>query len=230
MPPIDTTLKRWWPTTQSLDLVEGSIAQVAEAVYAEVSRFAMGERITRRWERFADLDSAFGSASEFANVPTFYLVLPSQSRWCVLWNNGFLCDGYDSLCWCLTANHGLTTMHWSAHDERTTFQSGAQFSFRRMVHGSVVERSVHCSEEDGRWSFHAHGEPLPEEDQNAYSARRKRDRLDEQQMVLLLERLGAKPWVSDFYALPQESCFVLARPEAPASIVRRTRRQVLAGS
>jgi hypothetical protein len=99
-----------------------------------------------------------------------------------------------------------------------------------MVHGSVVERSVHCSEEDGRWSFHAHGEPLPEEDQNAYSARRKRDRLDEQQMVLLLERLGAKPWVSDFYALPQESCFVLARPEAPASIVRRTRRQVLAGS
>ena len=37
--------------------------------------------------------------SVFTNVSTCYLVLPTHSRWTVRWNNSFLCDGYDSLCW-----------------------------------------------------------------------------------------------------------------------------------
>lgn len=97
---------------------------VAAAMQEEVRRFIAGEAITTSWETFSNLDAAFRSASEFANVPTIYLVLPTLSKWSVLWNNSFLCDGYDSLCHCLTKNHGLTTVHWSAHDEWTSFQSG----------------------------------------------------------------------------------------------------------
>src|SRR5262245_38651700 len=119
------SIQRWWPTTQSLGLVEGPVEAVAAAVETELRRILRGERVVTFWEAYTSLDAAFQAAPEFANVPTFYLVLPSRSRWTVLWNNSFLCDGCDSLCWCLTKNHRLITMHWLAHDKWTTFQSGA---------------------------------------------------------------------------------------------------------
>jgi hypothetical protein len=121
-------IQRWWPTTQSLDLVEGNVEQVAAAVRDEVSRFLQSEPIKVSWEKFPNLDAAFEAVPEFANVPTFYLVIPSHSKWTVLWNNSLLCAGYDSLYSCLTKNHGLTTIHWSAHDELTSFQPELLFT------------------------------------------------------------------------------------------------------
>ncbi len=85
------SIRRWWPTTQSLDLVEGAVEAVAAAVETEVGRFLKDEVVLTSWEGFPLLDAAFQAAPEFANVPTFYLVLPSRSRWTVLWNNSFLC-------------------------------------------------------------------------------------------------------------------------------------------
>jgi hypothetical protein len=228
MPLRSEAIHRWWPTTQSLDLVEGTVESVASAVDAEVRRFLKGEDVTSSWQTYPDLDSAFQQAPEFANVPTFYLVLPSRSRWTVLWNNSFLCDGYDSLCWCLTKNHGLTTIHWSAHDELTTFQTGAAFCHRRRDSTGMTERSVYVAREDKRWDFHASGPPLPEEDVRAYAARHKRDRLNEAQVMQLLRRLGASPWSEDFYALPESGCFQLQRPDAPGTVLRRSAAQVLA--
>src|SRR5262249_12907394 len=127
------TIQEWWPATQSLDLVEGPVKEVAAAVHAEVRRFLQLEIVSSAWKTFSGLDAAFGSASEFANVPTLYLVLPTRSKWSALWNNSFLCDGYDSLCYCLTKNHGLRTLHWSAHDQSTSFQPGAQFTHRQRI-------------------------------------------------------------------------------------------------
>lgn len=166
------------------------------------------------------------SAPEFANVPTFYLLLPSRSRWTVLWNNSFLCDGYDSLCWCLTKNHGLTTVHWSAHDETTTFQSGATFQHRLWDGAAMLERFVQAAQEDKRWSFYQSGDPLPEEDTPPYAATRKRDRLNEV-VAQLLGRLGASPWREEFYALPEQRCFVLQRPAAPETVLRRSVSEVV---
>lgn len=87
-------IERWWPLTQSLDLVEATLAITAEAVRTEVTRFLEGETLAVRWAEFPAVDAALGAAPGFANVPTFYLVLPSRSRWTVLWNNCFLADGY----------------------------------------------------------------------------------------------------------------------------------------
>jgi len=221
------TIQQWWPITQALDLVEGSVAAVAAAVHTEVSRFVADEPVTSSWEAFASLDAAFGAAPEFSNVPTFHLVLPSNSKWTVLWNNSFLCDGYDSLCHCLTHNHGLTTVHWSAHDELTTFQPGASFHHRYAKGVTVVERSVHVAQTDGRWDFFQSGPLLPEENVQLYTARRKRDRLNEEHLSQLLSRLGASPWSEDFYALPGR-CFTIHRTAPPQTITKRRREDVLA--
>jgi hypothetical protein len=220
------TIQEWWPTTQALDLVEGSVEVVAAAVQTEVARFTATETLQSSWESFASLSTAFEAAPEFANVPTFYLVLPTHSRWSVLWNNCFLCDGYDSLCHCLTTNHHLTTVHWSAHDEWTTFQSGALFHYRCVNGSAVTERIVQAAQTDNRWEFLRSGQPLPEEDTQRYTARRKRDRFNEDSVSQLLSRLGASPWLEAFYALPGR-CFVIRRTGAPSTILKRRREDVL---
>lgn len=151
MPPTDVAIRKWWPSTQSLDLVEGSVQSVAKAVHEECSRFLQGERLDAGWHQFQDLDAAFRAAPDFDNVPNVFLVLPTRSKWAALWNNSFLCDGYDSLCACLSSNHRLTTIHWSASDEWTTSQSGAHFIHRRHNGTDVVQRSVQAAQEDKRW-------------------------------------------------------------------------------
>ena len=216
-----------WPSTQSLDLVQASAEVTAHAVKNELCRFLGAEPIEGRWVAAASIDQAIKSCAEFTNVPTYFLVLPTKSRWSVLWNNSFLCDGYDSLCHCLTKNHGLTTLHWSAHDQDTTFQSGAAFAYRMSINGAVTERSVYCGREDDRWTFHEVGAPLPEEDLLAYGSRRKRDRLNEGVLLSFIERLGAKPWDETFYDLPSQQCYVLQRTSYPQAITRRSPGEVL---
>jgi len=221
------TIQKWWPTTQSLDLVEGSVKEVATGVHAEVSRFLQGERVSASWATFADLDAAFRSASEFANVPTLYLVLPTRSKWSVMWNNSFLCDGYDSLCYCLTKNHGFRSLQWSAHDQCTSCQSGAQFAHRQRMADELTERSVAAVQEDELWSFSAVGVPLPEEDLQGYKNRRIQNRLNEEKISSFLSRLGATPWQEQFYALPETQVFVLRRENPPTTVIRRSVGDVL---
>ena len=197
--PISEAVQQWWPLPRSLDLVLGPIKVVASAVLAEVTRFVMGEQLASAWMPFSSFDQVFGSVAVFTNVPTVYFVLPTRSDWTVIWNNSFLCDGYDSLCSCLTTNHNLSTMHWSSSDEDAVFQAGSSFTFRQRSNSGLCERSVYCGKNDNRWEFHAVGNPLPEEDLAQYEARRKRDRLNEQSMFKLLDKLGARPWDAEFY-------------------------------
>ena len=227
MSPRSKTLERWWPTTQSLDLVDGPVERVAEAVHAEVARFVGADSVASSWTTFQSLEAAFDAAPDFTNVPTYFLVLPTRSNWTVLWNNSFLCDGYDALCWCLTANHRLTTLHWCAHDDWTTFQSGASFCYRRWHETKVVERSVYVAQEDKHWVFTQRGETLPEEDVDAYAAKRKKDRLNEELMSRLLTRLGAAPWQEDFYAVPEARSFVIRRTSMPSTVLHKRRADVV---
>jgi len=200
---------------------------VASALETEVRSFVGSEPITTSFEQFPNLDHAFATAPDFTNVPTFFLVLPTRSKWSVLWNNSFLCNGYDSLCFCLTCNHQMTTIHWSSHDGCTTFQSGSRFVHRQSVEGKIVERSVYATQEDKRWHFHENGAPLPEEDLMAYSAHRKKDRLNEGVIAALLSRLVASPWQDDFYTLSEQPTFVLKRHGPPATVLHRARSEVL---
>jgi hypothetical protein len=222
------SIQRWWPATQSLDLVQGDVEEVAAAVRAEVARFLGNTRLAESWKSFVDLTSALSLAGDFTNIPTVFLVLPTKSDWSVLWNNSFLCDGYDSLCWCLTTNHHLTTLHWSAHDEPTSFQPGASFTHRSWC-GSLVERTVSVACNDGRWRFDQVGDPLAEEDVSNYRARRIRDRLNERLMATLLRRLEAAPWSEEFYAFGQRY-FTLQRTDVPSTVLRRKAAEVVKGA
>ena len=223
----DEAIRRWWPTTQSLDLVEEFASAVAHAVHAEFTRILKGEPVELSRHRLPDLAAAFRNATDFHNVPTYMLALPTRSKWTVLWNNSFLCDGYDSLCANLTSRHGLTTIHWSAHDTWTASQSGAHFTHRKLVDGAVIKRSVAAAQNDKSWAFEAYGEALPEENLVEYEARRKRDRLNEGTLMALLERLGARPWCGNFYALPEQECFSIHRPFPPSTVLARPRSEVL---
>jgi hypothetical protein len=189
----------------SLDLVRAPINGAASAVFAEVTRFVEGEQLSSGWVPFSSLDQVFGSIAIFTNVPTVYFVLPSCSDWSVMWNNSYLCDGYDSLCWCLTEHHGLSTMHWCSSDEDAVFQAGSSFTFRTKSESGLTKRSVFCGKNDERWEFRTEGQPLPEEELAAYTVRRKRDRLDERGMINLLARFGARPWDDECYVAGKAS-------------------------
>lgn len=217
--------QRWWPTTQSLDLVKGNIDEVALAVRVEMARFWGETNLAASWAPLVGLDEAFHRANYFGNIPTLLLVLPTRSSWSVLWNNSFLCDGYDSLCWCLTQQHQLTTIHWSAHDQPTSFQPGASFTHRTMRE-TLVERTVSVACNDGRWRFDQVGAPLAEEDLVSYQAKRISERLNERSMTALLSRLEATPWSDEFYAIGQRY-FAVERIDVPLTISRRSPGAVL---
>ena len=217
--PISEAFQRWWPLPDSLDLVRAPIKVAASAVLTEVTRFVEGGQLSSTWVPFASVDQVFGSVAIFTNVPTVFFVLPTHSDWTVLWNNSFLCDGYDSLCWCLTTNHAMTTMHWRSSDEDAVFQAGSSFTFRSHAESRLNERSVYCCKNDKRWEFDAVGGPLPEEDLPAYLARRKRDRLNEQGMLNFLRKLGARPWEDDFYQAGE--AFRIERIAYPGTISQK---------
>lgn len=217
--PFSETIQKWWPLPVSLDLVLGPVDVVASAVLAEVSRFSADERLVSDWIPFANIDEVFSSVSSFTNIPSLFFVLPTESEWTVLWNNSFLCDGYDSLCWCLTTNHSLTTMHWASSNADAVFQAGRSFTFRRASEAGIVERSVYCGKNDKSWRFVASGTPLVEEDVEAYTARHKRDRLTEQELLALLGRMNARPWDDEFYRVGK--AFQIERVSMPSSIGRK---------
>jgi hypothetical protein len=217
--PISKALQRWWPLPDSLDLVRAPVDVAATAVLAEVTRFVGAEQLSCSWVPFASIAQVFESVAVFTNVPTVFFVLPTHSDWTVLWNNSFLCDGYDSLCWCLTTKHNLTTMHWRSSDEDAVFQAGSSFTVRKQSPSGLRERSVYCCKNDKRWEFHTVGEPLPEEEIAPYSARLKRDRLNELAMLKLLGRLGARPWEAEFYRVGE--AFRIERVSYPNTISQK---------
>ncbi len=218
MPPRDPAILKWWPTTQSIDLVEGQIDAIAAAVRFEVERYTEGERFICEWRRFISFDEALCSADYFASVPTIFVVMPTASKWVAIWNNSFLCNGHYALCHNLTRRHGFTTMHWSAHDQPTTFQSAATFIHMRREGAEILTRSVHVGQDRGRWEFHEAGQALPEEDVSGYLKRLKRDRLNESRVLDLLRNLGARPWSEDFYDFAASASNVLRRPQLPEAI------------
>lgn len=196
----DPVFQDWFPLGVSIDLVEGDVSEVANAVRAQVGRWTGRERLEQSESSHTDWNSLFGSVDVFTNVPTKFFCIATNSQWTALWTNSFLCDGYDSLCHNLTKNHGFRTIHWKASDEAGIFQPGCRFCHRVISSGGeIMERTVHCSQQDSRWEFHEIGPVLTEEDPSLYQARVKKLRFNEDASIELLGRLGAEPREEKFY-------------------------------
>jgi hypothetical protein len=225
---MKTDLRQLRPLTDSLDLVRGTVEEVAKAVCAEVCRYTNDDSLQIENKKFSSVFDVFGSVLIFANVPLTYFILPTNSSWTVLWFDCFLFDGYDSLCHNLTERFGFETLHWKSSDMDSKFLRGSKFVHRSNVGGKLFQRSVYCCVADaGRWHFETHGEPLSAEDLPAYSARRKADRLNEKSMAEFLGRLGAFPLDSDFYDFQKNPVHVVRRISYPSTITIRNRKEIL---
>lgn len=219
------TLQAVWPASQSMSLVEGSIEDAARALEAEARRILRRVPLSTRWRPFVGAGQAIGEVETYAMLPTEYLVLPTRTRWSILWCNDALCSGYVSLAYNLTRLHGLTTLSFTANDK----DAGTQFFYwRKTPNGELVERSVQACREGRRWRYFASGPPLPEEDEAGYRAWRKRDRLDEARLEALMSRLGAWPWDEAHYDHRSDArYFQLTRDEVPPTVEFRSRREIL---
>jgi hypothetical protein len=224
---VKIDLRKLRPLTDSLDLVRGSCVEIAKAVCSEVQRYTNENDIQIENAKFQSVFEVFESVQIFANVPLTYFVLPTNSPWTVLWFDSFLLNGYASLCNNLTERFGFETLHWRSSDKDSKFLRGSSFTHCKSIDGKVARRNVYCCVADsGRWHFETHGEPLEAEDLSAYSDKRKSDRLNEQSMAEFLGRLGAFPWDSDFYAIPQNPVSIIRRVSYPETIITKNRADI----
>jgi len=161
---------------------------------------------------------------ELSNV---FFALPARSGWTVLWNNSFLCDGYDSLAYNLTRLHGVDTLHFSSSDtdDRTSL-AGTTFAWRPASGGGEPARTLYCASQGKRWHFQATGTPLPGEPLAAYEKRGIRERLNERSMMALLATLGAEPWREAFYDFSVPA-FRIDRLDVPPATIARPPSEVL---
>lgn len=200
----DPVFTKWFPLGRSMDLVEATPTVTAEAVLTQLCRFLEPEPLTVSEVSFRNLDSLFGSIDSFTNVPTRFLCLPTHSAWTAIYYNSFLCDGYDSLCHCLSHFHDLRTIHWESADETAIAQPGTILIHRQPCDGEPVrERTVSCTQQDRHWTFYESGPPLKEEDIMLYSQRIKSRRFNEEVSLALLAHMGAHPREESFYDFSQ---------------------------
>ncbi|MBL8608886.1 MAG: hypothetical protein JNL38_16290 [Myxococcales bacterium] len=195
--PKDDVVRRWWPLARGMDLVRAPADRVAALVASELERSSLP--FERRLVHPASLEEVFATVPSFTNVPTTFFVLPGLHGWTVIWNNSFLCDGYDSLAYNLTRLHGVDTLHFTSSDTDGPMLAGTSFTWRDGAAAGEPSRSVHCASGGLAWSFHATGRPLPGEDLAVYASSPVRARLDEEKLSRLLATMGAAPWREAFY-------------------------------
>ena len=200
----------YWPFLISLDLVKAPADDCAAAVKSEVSRFARDETIQETTFAFQSLENLFSAPREFFASPTRIYVVPTTTDWTVLWNNSFHCTAYDSLCHCLTLNHGLETFHFQSSDTDAFYLTGTLIRHRFPADTEPLLRSLQASKDDSnRWVWFESGPVLPYENVEHYANRSKRNRLNEGILANYLETLGCDPRRESAYDNTSEvTCFV----------------------
>lgn len=211
----------YWPFLISLDLVRAPADNCAAAVEAEFSGFARGEPIHTTTFPFESLEQLFSRPDKFFVSPTRIYVVPTVTEWTVLWNNSFHCTAYDSLCYCLTLNHGIETLHFQSSDSDAFYLAGSLIRHRLPGESQSIERSLQASKNDSsRWVWHESGPVQPYENIDNYTARLKRNRLNEAILADYLATLGCDPRKESVYdSNAQVTC--LTRKELEQSLEGR---------
>ncbi len=215
----DQVFEDWWPLPTALTLVRAPIPRVFQAYREEIRRLKEYSRDTSRtleWIRRPSLDALFRGVEAFTNPQTITFGLPTHVGWTVLWDNSCHLDGNNSFAHCLTHFRRLETLNFRSNDGTAAMLPGTMFTHRLPTpDGQMTERSVYCCASDtgGHWSFQQQGEPLPVEDLEQYQAKLKRNRLNEELLMKMLERLGIEPWRESTYDF-ESMCFCETR-ESP---------------
>ncbi|MFI4898466.1 MAG: hypothetical protein ACIARR_11645 [Phycisphaerales bacterium JB059] len=156
-------------------------------------------RGTRSDAHSTALDKAWGLLGERRFSPDRALLVPIGSDWTAFFDN-------HEREWLAAAEHfvlcqrlGVETYFFSYMSHDAPEQTGsAHFSANRFNEGRVEERSVLLIH-DGSWEFHESGAPLAFENLDAYTARRKRDRLTPDILRAYGEAIGVPYWDPSVY-------------------------------
>jgi hypothetical protein len=204
----DGVFEKWWPLGQSFAFVHTGLENAAKAIQTDCERLRkhVGWGYRYNWIQISSFDELFSSVDEFKISASLHFAIATRSGWTVLWDNNHACTP-DSFAYGLTRFQALETLSFSSTDRNSTQLAGTHFTHRRLIRpDEMVERDVYCCNQSKRWHFEQHGTPLPEEDLHRYEAKQKRDRLNEEGMMAILERIGIHPWRESTYDFSQK-CF-----------------------
>jgi hypothetical protein len=189
----------WYPLGCSLDLVEGEPKSVAQTILKEVSRFNHGEKYEINEFKINILDDVFKKETEFGVSPFNFYVIPTKTKWSILWNNDLRCEGYDSLCSCLTKFFGFTTISWYSNEPFDKEHPANLFTYRMKKQEALEERVIYTIFDGKEWTFFQQGKMLPFEDNSWFKCRKKKDRFNQEKLFFILNKLNAQPWDYNFY-------------------------------
>ena len=217
----DKVFDKWWPLGQSLVLVHADIEDTAKAIEADCERLRQinGWGYEFDWVRISSFDELFASIDEFRISASLHFALPTKLGWTVLWDNKHLCTP-DSFAHCLTRFQGLEILSFDSTDRNSMQLAGTHFTHQRLIRpDEMAVREVYCCNQGKRWHFEQHGTPLPEEELQRYTASKKRDRLNEEGMMALLERIGIHPWRESTYDFAKKCFCGTSQSKSPANKV-----------
>ena len=216
----------WFPLTISFDLIEGNVNDISDSIIKELNRIVPNESIIQEFKKYDSINDLFYSLNILTNIPTKFYLIPTKSKWAVLWNNSFLCSGYDSLMYMLSNKYNLKTIHCYLSEKQGIFSEGYNFTYREKKNNELKERYIYCAKEGSIWKFFQKGEPLKNENVDLYTNRIKKKRLNENIMIDLLIKLGANPWSESFYDYSKKICLI-ERTKYPNTISKKKIKEIV---
>ncbi|MCL2147741.1 MAG: hypothetical protein FWH47_00135 [Methanomassiliicoccaceae archaeon] len=207
--------KELFPLTQSFGLVLGDATEVADAIFNEMRKYTKDENgIELDRPILGNFDDAIYN-NKFTVPITRVIAFPTRTEWTIIWNNSFLCDGWDSLCYNLTRSCNYDTFHFCSHDAITTMLPGSYFYYRWVENEVLKERYAWaCKNDSGRWEFIEKGETRYFETVEDYEDRMIKNRLNEDKMEKIFDKMGINPWERTSYRY-NEPYFQITRTKYP---------------
>lgn len=207
-------LNRYAPTTTHIAFLDESPHKLADFIYArEVDLNSQYEFPTQvqRSEVEADLDTKLELLLPLTSMNDRTLICKTESNWSAYITNGINGGDVHSQPHYLASILKVRSVGIIMVADVPGGQPGSmQFVYRDGTqtkeimtrHGPYAEmpsRSI-AAHKESRWEFHAHGEPLPFEDVDRYSAKKIKDRLTTEMIEQYCAALGIHIFDPSFFA------------------------------
>lgn len=156
----------------------------------------------------AELETALSSLAVLRDMqpPESTLILPTTAkRWTVVFMNASACSAWPAFGKLITEALQTRAVYFLRRDKTIRRSKdgkvkGAWGAFRFAVVDCGREtRRVSLYNDGGNWYFATDGPPFPFEETEAYSRRKKADRLNSDRIVRYLAAMGLRPFDDDFY-------------------------------
>ena len=187
----DMNIKELFPLTQSFGLVLGNTTEVANAIFEEIKKYTKNEiGIELKHLTLKNIDKTIYN-NKFTVTPTKVIAFPTKTKWTIIWNNSFLCNGWDSLFINLTNFYDYDIFYFCSHDKVTTTLPGTYFYYKYRENEILKERYVWaCKNDNNKWEFLEKGETCYFETIEDYKDKIIKNRLNENKMEKIFNKMS----------------------------------------